>query len=125
MYCGEHQLAGMVNVVNKRCEVQGCTKRPSVNYPGVRPASRCGEHKLPGMTGKFRTMAATDCSDEIKEKILEKTMLPQKRGEVMKLQRLQLIGYEGKQMAVMLNDQPAALCLSRDSCGRYPMQSQV
>ncbi len=110
MYCGEHQLAGMVNVVNKRCEVQGCTKRPSVNYPGIRPASRCGEHKLPGMTGKFRQMAATDCSDEIKEKILEKMMLPQKRGEVMKLQRLQLMGettgHEGKKRAVMLNDQP-------------------
>jgi hypothetical protein len=44
----------MVNVVNKMCEVPNCFKRPSLNYPGVRPAVRCGEHKLEGMTNAFR-----------------------------------------------------------------------
>ena len=49
-----HRLPGMVNVVNKMCEVPNCFKRPSLNYPGVRPAVRCGEHKLDGMTNAFR-----------------------------------------------------------------------
>jgi hypothetical protein len=49
-----HRLPGMVNVVNKMCEVPNCFKRPSLNYPGVRPAVRCGEHKLEGMTNAFR-----------------------------------------------------------------------
>ena len=33
-------MPGMVNVVNKMCEVPNCFKRPSLNYPGVRPAVR-------------------------------------------------------------------------------------
>ena len=34
-FCAVHRLAGMVNVVNKMCEVPNCFKRPSLNYPGV------------------------------------------------------------------------------------------
>jgi len=106
-YCCQHQLEGMVNVVNKRCEVKGCTKRPSVNYPGVRPASRCGDHKLPGMTQMFRRMSSADCSDDIKAKIQDVKMREQKRGAIMKLQRGQIIAEKMEDvMSAMINDHP-------------------
>lgn len=54
----------MVNVVNKMCEVPNCFKRPSLNYPGVRPAVRCGEHKLEGMTNAFRKAPTPKSSSE-------------------------------------------------------------
>ncbi len=59
-----HRLAGMVNVVNKMCEVPNCFKRPSLNYPGVRPAVRCGEHKLEGMTNAFRKSTTPKSASE-------------------------------------------------------------
>ena len=37
------QMAGMVNVVNKCCEHEGCVKRPSFNFPNLRPARFCGQ----------------------------------------------------------------------------------
>ena len=37
------QMPGMVNVVNKCCEHEGCVKRPSFNFPNVRPARFCGQ----------------------------------------------------------------------------------
>ena len=36
-------MAGMVNVVNKCCEHEGCVKRPSFNFPNLRPARFCGQ----------------------------------------------------------------------------------
>ena len=54
----------MVNVVNKMCEVPNCFKRPSLNYPGVRPAVRCGEHKLEGMTNAFRKSTTPKSASE-------------------------------------------------------------
>ena len=57
----------MVNVVNKMCEVPNCFKRPSLNYPGVRPAVRCGEHKLEGMTNAFRKSVTPKASSDSNE----------------------------------------------------------
>lgn len=37
------QIPGMVNVVNKCCEHEGCVKRPSFNFPNIRPARFCGQ----------------------------------------------------------------------------------
>ena len=54
----------MVNVVNKMCEVPNCFKRPSLNYPGIRPAVRCGEHKLEGMTNAFRKATVPKSSNK-------------------------------------------------------------
>ena len=54
----------MVNVVNKMCEVHNCFKRPSLNYPGIRPAVRCGEHKLEGMTNAFRKATVPKSSNK-------------------------------------------------------------
>jgi len=68
----------MINVVNKMCEHEGCHKRPSLNYPGVRPAIRCGEHKLPGMTNSFRKLDTNILSGELKEKAEELKKRPKK-----------------------------------------------
>jgi hypothetical protein len=87
MFCGDHRLEGMVNVVNKTCEFAGCQKRPSLNYPGVRPALRCGNHKLPGMTNSFRKLEMSTLSGVLKEKVEELIQRPNKRGAIIKAQR--------------------------------------
>jgi len=87
MFCGCHRLQGMVGVVNKTCEVEGCHKRPSLNYPGVRPAIRCGAHKLAGMTNSFRKLDSSVLSGELKEKAEESKKRPKRRGEMIKVQR--------------------------------------
>ena len=48
IYCNEHKLVGMVDVVHKKCIHDGCKKRPSFNKEGEVPIY-CGEHKLGGM----------------------------------------------------------------------------
>jgi hypothetical protein len=45
-YVASLQMPGMVNVVNKSCEHQGCVKRPSFNFPNIRPARFCGQVSL-------------------------------------------------------------------------------
>jgi hypothetical protein len=32
LYCSEHKTTEMINVINKRCEIDGCMIRPSFNY---------------------------------------------------------------------------------------------
>lgn len=49
IYCHQHKIPGMVNVVNKCCEHEGCVKRPSFNFPNIRPARFCGQHRVTGM----------------------------------------------------------------------------
>jgi hypothetical protein len=87
MFCGCHRLEGMINVVNKMCEIPGCHKRPSLNYPGVRPAIRCGDHKLPGMIHSFREFDISILSGELKDKAEQLIIQPQKRGDMIKVQR--------------------------------------
>lgn len=48
-YCSTHKLEGMVNVINKMCEYQGCGgKRATFNIIGEKPKF-CGEHARDGM----------------------------------------------------------------------------
>jgi hypothetical protein len=48
-YCSAHKLNGMVNVINKMCEYQGCAgKRAIFNIIGEKPKF-CGEHATDGM----------------------------------------------------------------------------
>ena len=48
-YCSEHKEPGMINVVHKRCEKDGCTSQPVFNYEGQKKGMYCNEHKEPGM----------------------------------------------------------------------------
>lgn len=40
----------MMDVVSRKCQVEGCLKRPWYSYDGVR-SLLCAEHKIPGMIG--------------------------------------------------------------------------
>jgi hypothetical protein len=48
----------MINVVNRRCGVDGCTKVAYLGLPGSRP-TRCASHKDAGMVKKCAKMAST------------------------------------------------------------------
>lgn len=45
-----HKTDGMIDVVSRKCEVEGCLKRPWYSYDGVKSVL-CAEHKHPGMIG--------------------------------------------------------------------------
>ena len=49
MFCGQHKLEGMVNVVLKRCAHEGCETFPSFGLPGQPGVQFCRLHKTPGM----------------------------------------------------------------------------
>ena len=49
LYCKDHMLPGMVNVVDKKCKHPGCRKYPVFNYEGETQGLYCKEHMLPGM----------------------------------------------------------------------------
>jgi hypothetical protein len=49
LYCKDHMLPGMIDVVNKKCEHTGCRKRPKFNYDGEKKGLYCKDHMLPGM----------------------------------------------------------------------------
>ncbi|CAN0588106.1 unnamed protein product, partial [Ectocarpus sp. 12 AP-2014] len=43
-FCGTHAVAGMVDVITKRCAHPGCPKQPSFGVPGTRKAEYCAKH---------------------------------------------------------------------------------
>lgn len=49
LYCSEHKLDGMINVIDKTCIHPGCKTRPSCNFIGHNKKLYCGTHKLEGM----------------------------------------------------------------------------
>ena len=49
LYCSNHKLENMINVVNKRCAHENCLTRPSYNYPTETKALFCSEHKAENM----------------------------------------------------------------------------
>jgi hypothetical protein len=46
--CVIHKQPGMVDVISKRCAVEGCYTQPSYGAPGQKGASHCAKHKQPG-----------------------------------------------------------------------------
>jgi hypothetical protein len=49
IYCFEHKLENMVNIVSKSCIFEGCNIRPSYNYDGETKRLYCKTHKLDNM----------------------------------------------------------------------------
>ncbi len=41
LYCSPHKQPGMINVKQKHCAFEGCTNRPSFNFPGATTPSSC------------------------------------------------------------------------------------
>ena len=52
VYCNDHKLDGMINVMCKKCKFEGCDKRASCNFPNISASVRCATHKKPGMIQK-------------------------------------------------------------------------
>ena len=58
-YCAKHMLAGMQNVVSKRCAQYGCgILGPKFNAQGQTTGLYCVKHKLPGMDDVVRKKCA-------------------------------------------------------------------
>lgn len=46
--CSKHKKEGMFDVKGKRCNVEGCIRKPQYGYENQR-AVRCLEHRIDGM----------------------------------------------------------------------------
>ena len=59
VFCAQHKLGGMVNVVSRKCAAPGCTKGPSFGPPDKRPVF-CSRHRLPGHINVVSPKCAQD-----------------------------------------------------------------
>ena len=48
-FCGKHAAPGMVDVISKKCNFEGCTKHPSFGVEGTRNREYCAKHAPEGM----------------------------------------------------------------------------
>jgi putative hemolysin len=48
-FCSDHKEVGMVNVVSKTCDYEGCDIIPNYNTKGLKKARFCSDHKQVGM----------------------------------------------------------------------------
>lgn len=60
MFCAEHKLEGMVNLVNIICERDGCDTTATFNLPGETSRRFCSKHKENGMM----SIGAKQCQHE-------------------------------------------------------------
>ena len=64
LYCSQHRLEGMINVLIKHCIYEGCNTIPLYNYykEGERKGLYCAKHKLEGMVDiKNKTCIYNNC----------------------------------------------------------------
>jgi len=45
LYCSQHKKENMVDIINKRCVHENCTKQPHFNFSCEKKAAYCFEHK--------------------------------------------------------------------------------
>ena len=63
LYCKNHKLDGMVDVVSKTCIYENCTLQPSYNSPGEKNGLYCKSHSLEGMVDvKHKTCIYENCT---------------------------------------------------------------
>ena len=60
LFCGEHKLENMIDIVNKRCAHENCLVQPSYNLPTETKTLFCGEHKLESMINVVSKRCAHD-----------------------------------------------------------------
>jgi len=60
--CSLCKTPEMVDVVNNRCEHEGCQKQPAFNVQGQKKGRFCGEHKLDGMVDVTHTSCKQGCN---------------------------------------------------------------
>jgi hypothetical protein len=62
IYCNEHKLDGMENIIKKYCEYEGCKVTASFNYNEEFTKRFCEKHKLEGMINvKDKTCIYPNC----------------------------------------------------------------
>ena len=49
LYCFDHRLVDMINVITKTCIYDGCTTQSCYNFAGEKLGIYCGKHKLVDM----------------------------------------------------------------------------
>jgi hypothetical protein len=49
IYCAQHKLPNMINIISKRCIYEGCMIIPNYNYDGQTKSLYCAQHKLDNM----------------------------------------------------------------------------
>lgn len=49
LYCHDHKLNGMVDIVNRSCPLPNCYRQPRYNYMGNKTGMFCSDHKEQGM----------------------------------------------------------------------------
>ena len=59
-YCTQHAPDGMVNVKDRKCIVEGCSKQPSFGVVGTRNAEFCAQHARDGMVNVKDRMCTTE-----------------------------------------------------------------
>ena len=65
VYCSEHKLNGMVDVIHKRCKHEGCKTRPNFNIIGKKQGLYCSAHKKDGMVDVInKTCIHPDCEKQ-------------------------------------------------------------
>eukprot|EP00903_Cladosiphon_okamuranus_P015947 g14730.t1 len=63
LYCGQHKLDGMINVVSRKCVSPGCTKGPSYGPAEGKKPLFCSRHRLPDHINVVSPRCAQDgCS---------------------------------------------------------------
>jgi len=60
LYCFDHKLDNMVNVLSPRCKHEKCRKQPKFNYEGETKGLYCSNHKLDNMVN----VVSTRCKHE-------------------------------------------------------------
>ena len=62
-FCKQHCLAGMVDILNKKCLVENCVKQPTYNYNDQKKGLYCKQHKLNNMVDvKHKTCIKEGCT---------------------------------------------------------------
>lgn len=65
IFCTEHKDQSMINVVDKTCLFEGCTKQPCFNYDGEQKGVFCAEHKQQNMVDvKNKKCLFKDCNKQ-------------------------------------------------------------
>lgn len=59
-YCKTHRQPGM-RLSTGECSHDGCFKRGSYNYIGIKRHPYCGEHKLPNMCSMYKRCQEDGC----------------------------------------------------------------
>ena len=64
-FCADHKEPNMINVTNKKCEVDGCEKIPTYNVRGKKKGRFCADHKESNMVDVKNKKCEADGCEKI------------------------------------------------------------